>query len=108
MRDRFAQGASTNHLIGTKLEAGLPNIKGFFGDLDRWRGQLNNANALNELGISKNTFFNMTSRLYKDGKSGDAGVIDACGFDASRASSIYGKSNTVQPPAVCVNYIIKY
>ena len=108
MRDRFVQGASTSNPIGTKLEAGLPNIKGFFGDLDRWRGQLNNADALNELGISTNTFFNMTSRLNKDGKSGDSGVTNACGFDASRASSIYGNSDTVQPPAVCMNYIIKY
>lgn len=34
--------------------------------------------------------------------------FDGYGFNASRSSSIYGKSNTVQPPASIVNYFIKY
>lgn len=29
------------------------------------------------------------------------------GFDASRSSAIYGKSDTVQPPSVTVRYLIK-
>ena len=29
-------------------------------------------------------------------------------FDASDSNSIYGNSNTVQPPALCVNVCIKY
>ena len=29
-------------------------------------------------------------------------------FKASRSNSIYGNSTTVQPPAVVMNYIIKY
>ena len=29
-------------------------------------------------------------------------------FDASLSNPIYGNSNTVQPPAVVMNYIIKY
>ena len=39
----------------------------------------------------------------------DYDEIRHIGFDASRLpNSIYGKSNTVQPNSVCVNYIIKY
>ena len=30
------------------------------------------------------------------------------GFDASRVNSIYGNSNTVQPPALTVKMLIKY
>ena len=29
-------------------------------------------------------------------------------FNASNSNSIYGKSNTVQPPALTMRYIIKY
>ena len=29
-------------------------------------------------------------------------------FNTSRSNSIYGNSNTVQPPSVVMNYIIKY
>ena len=29
-------------------------------------------------------------------------------FDASRSSSIYGSSKTVQPPAAAIQYLIKY
>ena len=30
------------------------------------------------------------------------------GFDASRCNQIYGKSSTVQPPAIVTNFLIKY
>ena len=29
-------------------------------------------------------------------------------FDASHSNSIYGNSNTVQPPSLAFNYIVKY
>jgi hypothetical protein len=29
-------------------------------------------------------------------------------FNASNSNSIYGKSNTVQPPSLVLNYMIKY
>lgn len=39
----------------------------------------------------------------------NADEIRHIGFDASRLpNSIYGKSDTVQPPALTVNYVIKY
>lgn len=40
-----------------------------------------------------------------------AGAIDTTGkvtIDASKSNSIYGKSNTVQPPSLILNYAIKY
>ena len=35
-------------------------------------------------------------------------VYTVVGFDASRSSAIYGKSTTVQPPALKVRYYIKF
>lgn len=66
---------------------GTMNIKGFVGDLDRWRNTLDNSTALSALGISQNAFYKppATVRLAADGKSGDSGVIEATYFDASRS-----------------------
>lgn len=44
------------------------------------------------------------------GVSGDGyghSASDSCTFNASRCSPIYGRSSTVQPPAVTVRYFIK-
>ena len=42
------------------------------------------------------------------GGSTTAAANQGLGFDASRSSSIYGNSDTVQPPALCVNICIKF
>lgn len=66
---------------------GTMNIKGFTGDLDRWRNALNNPSALNALGISTNAFYSFDITLNSDGKDGNAGVSKATMFDASRSWS---------------------
>ena len=38
----------------------------------------------------------------------DGGSNTKINFNASRSSSVYGASTTVQPPAVTVRFIIKY
>lgn len=93
--DRVLQGASTVAGAGGTKAAGLPNITGNFGG-SQWH---------------------VTYSLYANGALATGGVrgcncfrgdewkSDICdvSFDASRSSSIYGNSSTVQPPAYLVN-----
>lgn len=80
---------NTNHThsMSHTHTRGTMNIKGFTGDLDRWRNALNNQNALNALGISTNAFYSADIELNRDGKDGNAGVSKATMFDASRSWS---------------------
>lgn len=80
---------NTNHThkMSHTHTRGSMNIKGFTGDLDRWRNALNNQNALNALGISTNAFYSSNIMLNSDAKSGDAGNVMAEMFDASRSWS---------------------
>ena len=99
LRGRFLEGADGN--IGNRIEAGLPNINGTV---------LGGYHTLNVgYGDYKGAFYNpkLKSGLSVPGSSvGD--WQGSLGIDASLCSPIYGSSETVQPPAVCVNYIIKY
>lgn len=96
LRGRFLEGANVN--LGNRIEAGLPNITGSFG-----------AQGSTDV-ISLGTGAFRVEQLGKidAGLSGYSNYSLKQSFDASRSSSIYGNSTTVQPPAVCVNYIIKY
>lgn len=77
-----------------KIEAGLPNITGSF--------------AGNKAGNSASgAFYDSTSSSGVDGDSQSINHVKI-NFSASRSSSIYGKSTTVQPPAITVVWIIKY
>ena len=88
---------SGSQTVGEELEAGLPNITGRFGVDD----------MIISNGAYSGCFYNYNSSYNYDASStgGNGGYI---GFRASRSSSIYGKSSTVQPPAFTVNYFIKY
>lgn len=88
-RNRFLEGSSTP---GTVLEAGLPNITGKFVAVFRGNPV---SGAFSDLGSGGHT---------KEWTDWDGQNIL---FDASRCSSIYGRSSTVQPPAVTVKYLIK-
>lgn len=87
-RDRFLEGSATP---GTVLEAGLPNISGSF--------VVHMTNPVS--GAFYNGKSGYESKQYRDWNARQ--VV----FDASRCSSIYGRSSTVQPPAVTVKYLIK-
>ena len=92
--NRFVEFHSTR---GTKKNAGLPNITGTFRDSGYHRGG----------GESSGAFYNAASDGYasNEGASRAGGLY---GFDASRSSSIYGASTTVQPKSLTVRAIIKY
>ena len=95
-------GASDTHLAGTTVEAGLPNVKGTF------------IAALRD-GFTNDSHTRITGAFYENGTTtGEDGYNSLStnvgipsggapfGFDASRSNSIYGASDTVQPPAYCL------
>lgn len=94
---RFLEGANAN--VGTYKDAGLPNITGSIGVAN---GEYNLANGAfydnGNAGRSKTHGASLEDEYFTSVKV----------FDASRSSSIYGKSSTVQPASFTVNYIIKY
>ena len=90
---RVLQGADTNHTAGTTINAGLPNITGNISVTRGWgRDGLNATGAFQTSGSAA-----MSATI--DGYNNANNVT----FNASRSSSIYGNSNTVQPPAFVVN-----
>ena len=96
---RFLEGANGN--LGTVKEAGLPNITGSFNSaIDEYR--------VNGKISAKGAFTGSTG--LPDGTATGSNCVreTVMSFNASLSNSIYGKSDTVQPNSVCVNYIIKY
>lgn len=100
-QDRVLMGASDTHLAGTTVETGLPNIKGSFearphmsgnefvgGSITGGDGKL----FAHSIQTSNNINNSMT-------ETGNAYKSDVVFFNASASNSIYGASNTVQPPA---------
>ena len=89
----------TSKTIGQNIEAGLPNITGS-GIASYWYEPATS----NMTGAFSAVTATGPTASAAGGSTGSRGFT----FDASRSSSIYGKSNTVQPPAIIVNYFIKY
>ena len=90
LRDKFIMGVG-NYELYTDVPAGLPNIKGQFGG--------NSRPCTPSGAFSHNSYGAQGSNTASDGQ-----IID---FDASLSNNIYGKSKTVQPPAVAMYYIMK-
>lgn len=93
--DKFIQGGTTS---GTEKEAGLPNIEGVF-------------TATSNRDNTPQTFTGSFERDEYNASaltgSGDGWENQTISFDASLSNPIYGNSDTVQPPALTMVYIIK-
>lgn len=112
-RGRFLEG---NTVPGIVKEAGLPNI---VGESYRDAHEAENPDKLDskwqlsqDQGFSFSGAFKRTigrGRVYSSLNATDDlwAVPAGFTFDASRSSSIYGNSDTVQPPAVTVRYFIR-
>jgi hypothetical protein len=74
-------------------EAGLPNITAVFSG---WSGVATS-------GCTSEDRTDTNNRV----QSGTNQWADKVTIDASLSNSIYGNSDTVQPPALCLNMIIK-
>lgn len=102
-RGRFLEGADT---AGTVKEAGLPNVSGTF---------LTVHDISNSVDLINQVYYSGAFSHSKTDISPYSGYTTASGynewyknvFDASRCSSVYGASTTVQPPSVTVRYFIK-
>ena len=99
LRDRVPQGAGA-YAVNTKIEAAIPNISGGLGG------------PITAGGYS----YVVSGPFYTNGATGLNGIYQWSGsynnrplfFDASRCSSIYKDDcNTVQPPALALNFYIK-
>lgn len=91
--DRVLQGSSDSNAPGKTIEAGLPNIT---GEVVIYTS--NNYSKYDK-GAFKTKETTISGESYK--LLGNAPNIT---FDASRSNEIYGKSETVQPPAYVVAY----
>nr|DAP99896.1 MAG TPA: tail collar domain [Caudoviricetes sp.] len=94
MRDRFAEGAGT-YSVGTAVEAGLPNITG-------------NMSLVTGSSSCSGSFYFISSTNSCISASVVANANNDIGFSASKSTSIYGNSTTVQPSSLVLNYVIKY
>lgn len=96
-------GASDTHPAGTKLEAGLPNIKGeFVAALRDGFTRLTKSRIIGAFYENGSTKEDTNYNSVSDEPYGIPSGIAPFGFDASRSNSIYGASDTVQPPAYCM------
>lgn len=99
LTNRFIQGSST---AGTAKAAGLPNITG------------GTSSAICVVKFDKTAVATTSGALgvgasYRSTVAQDASSergFQTLNFDASRSSSIYGNSSTVQPPALTMQYAI--
>lgn len=87
---RVLQGADSSHEVDTTIEAGLPNITG-----NIYTSTVNSAGAADGA-FTRSAWSGGTNESW--GGSGNQ-----FNFNASRSSSIYGNSDTVQPSAYVVN-----
>lgn len=95
-RNKFLEGASTTNPVGTEKSAGLPNIKG--GITGGALCSLTGISGAFAASASASSFYNQNGDFQRY----------AFTFDANKSNSIYSDSvDTVQPPAVCTNFIIK-
>lgn len=108
LRDKFVQGANGN--LGTSKDAGLPNVTGQVGYLKAIDdGNYNESISLRD-GCFKNSKNMTTTPPAQSVRNSTQDTNNRTGtivFDASRSNSIYGNSDTVQPPSVCLTFIIK-
>jgi microcystin-dependent protein len=88
--------------VGTVLDAGLPNIAG-------------TATYVNSDGVDQTNFpdtgcffWGIYNHSWKTYSTNNGPAKRNLNFSASRSNSIYGKSSTVQPPALCLLPCIRY
>ena len=92
----FTEGTIDPTTLGDLTEAGLPNITGQVSGGQIMRG---------DVSYSFSGAFYGTSGINKR-PTGENGATLAINLDASRSSSIYGNSSTVQPQSIKVLYYI--
>lgn len=98
LTNKFIQGSNT---VGTVKSAGLPNIIGFGGSF--FGGGAPTSGALNKTPVTTDLM-----RTQQESTTAPSYVYSFLSFNASSSNNIYGKSDTVQPPALCLLPCIRY
>lgn len=96
-RNKTFWGASGN--LMKEIAAGLPNISGEISPCVENTGYSTTSEAFSYKSTRSTVTISSTFLTR------NCGIFD---FKASRCSKVYGKSTTVQPPAIAVNIFIKY
>lgn len=91
---KFLQSANGNE-VGGGVEAGLPEIDATFDAQGSGGGVATGAITITQRGY------------HGAGSSQSRNYANMISFKASRCSPVYGKSNTVQPPAIKVNFWLR-
>lgn len=101
---RVLQATTNLSLVGQLLEAGLPNITGILG------GAITDGNHGSDNGkTNAQGAFELNSEYDSAAKVGSNGWSSkGVSFDASSSSAIFGRSNTVQLPALRILPCIKF
>jgi hypothetical protein len=94
----WVKGANGVSEVGSYLKAGLPNIEGYVANLG--------LNA-NESKANYSGAFIPSASTINYGNSSSGNPKTDLAFDASASNSIYGASNTVQPPSVVGMWLVK-
>ena len=99
LHHRFIEGTTTLSEVGSYVEAGLPNIAGRAS----WnRGCFAIASMSGSLAVE--SYGSSRTASMDDQQPGDLSIS----FDASKSSSLYGSSTTVQVSALFGQYLIRY
>lgn len=97
MRTVFLQGSGT---AGKLVQAGLPNLTGYVYAFTGHKAGEQETDG-NLFTVGNTTHSSQTT------PGADDGYVKEVRFDASKGNTIYGQSETVQPPAYTVKWIIK-
>ena len=98
--DKFIQGSTAS---GTEKEAGLPNIAG-----EAWIRVREGSSTADSIEQTTGAFTRGSSHTLKRATAvADESATKSLKIDASLSNPIYGNSDTVQPPALTMVYIIK-
>ena len=101
--DKFVEGSAT---AGTKKSAGLPNITGDFSTSATYnQAPVFTNSPAGAFGVG---LIDPQRPTYNGSASNSSNQPRQITFDASKSSAVYGNSTTVQPPALTMQYIIKY
>ena len=105
--DRFVQGSVTS---GTYKNAGIPNFIGYIRSRSNtfWHDlPITHSQTLGNKATG-GAFSTVEKGLRSEGNADDNNTEYIAKLDPSTQKSIYGASETVQPPALTMRYIIKY
>lgn len=93
----FIEGTLNATALGDLVEAGLPNITGTFNTNGSEYENFSDSTSVTINGAFSGYW---RTQYNIEQKSGTARYVSGFNFDASRSSSLYGNSNTVQPQAI--------